>query len=111
MNGDTSCAPLKLNTVSTKITNPNTIHSSYNINITPERFNGKFDIRNINEQWLINLSNAKVSNKALVLLQLGQQFNLPNNVVSKDGITREFIKHVEYNLFRADDEIRKNVRE
>ena len=92
MNGDISCAPLKLKTVSTKITNSNTIYSSYNINITPDRFNEKFDIRNTNEQWLINLSNAKISEKAIVVLQLGQQFNLPNNVISKDGITREFIK-------------------
>ena len=43
-------------------------------------------------------------------MQLGQQFNLPNNVVSKERSIREFIKHVEHNLFRADDEVCKMVR-
>ena len=50
MNCDTSCAPLKLNIVSNKIMNPDKIHSSYKINITPESFNSNFDISNINKQ-------------------------------------------------------------
>ncbi|KYN11102.1 hypothetical protein ALC57_16761 [Trachymyrmex cornetzi] len=41
-------------------------------------------LNNINEQWLINLSDTEVPDKAKVLLQLGHQFNLPNNMVNKD---------------------------
>ena len=58
----------------------------------------------------INLSNVDISNKAKVILQLGQQFNLFNKLTNKERITREFIKHVEYNLFKADEEICKSVR-
>ena len=43
-------------------------------------------------------------------MQLGQQFNLPNNIVGKERNICEFIKHVEYSLFRADDELCKIVR-
>ena len=67
-------------------------------------------ITSTNEQWLINLSDTKIPEKGKIILQLGQQFNLPNNVISKEKSVLEFIKHVEYNLFRADDEICKSVR-
>ena len=49
-------------------------------------------------------------NKAKIVLQLGQHFNLSNNLTNKERITREFIKYVEYNLFKADEEICKSVR-
>ena len=104
MNGDTFIATLKLKKISTKNTTTNEIQSSYKINIDPDRFNTNFEITSTNEQWLINLSNTEISEKAKVVLQLGQHFNLPNNVVGKEKSIREFIRHVEYNLFRADDE-------
>ncbi|KAG5347140.1 COX1 oxidase, partial [Acromyrmex charruanus] len=109
MNCDTFSAPLKLKKISTKNTTTNEIQSSYKININPDRFNTNFEITSTNEQWLINLSNTEISEKAKIVLQLGQQFNLPNNVVSKERSIREF-KHVEHNLFRADDEVCKMVR-
>ena len=56
----------------------------HNINICSDKFETNFAINNINEQWLINLSNTEISDKAKVVLQLGQQFNLPNNVVGKE---------------------------
>ena len=49
----------------------------------------------INEQWLINLNDTEIPEKAKVILQLGQQFNLPNNVISKEKSMLEFIKYVE----------------
>ncbi|KAG5312845.1 COX1 oxidase, partial [Acromyrmex insinuator] len=94
-----------------KVTNSNKIYLGYNINITPDIFNESFDIRNINEHWLINLSNINISDKAIMVLQLallGQHFNLPNNLVNKEVITCEFIKHVEGNLFKSDTS--KNIR-
>ena len=105
-----SVPPSKFNIVLTKVTNLNKIYSGYNINITPDIFNESFDIRNINEHWLINLSNINISDKAIMVLQLGQQFNLPNNLVNKEVITCKFIKHVEGNLFKADDDTSKNIR-
>ena len=108
MNGDTFSAPLKLKKISTKNMKSNELQSFYKIHIDPERFDTNFEIMSTNEQWLINLSN--ISKKAKVVLQLGQQFNLPNNVVIKERSIREFIKHVEHSLFRADDEVCKMVR-
>ena len=108
MNGDTFSAPLKLKKISTKNMKSNELQSSYKIHIDPDRFDTNFEIMSTNEQWLINLSN--ISKKAKVVLQLGQQFNLPNNVVIKERSIREFIKHVEHSLFRADDEVCKMVR-
>ena len=83
---------------------------TYNINICPDKFKTNFAIININEQWLINLSDTKIPEKAEVVLQLGQQFNLPNNVISKEKSMLEFIKHIECNLFKTDDEICKTIK-
>ena len=77
-------------------------------NICPDNFKTNFTITSTNEQWLINLSD--IPEKAKVVLQLGQQFNLPNNVINKERSVLEFIKHVKHNLFRTDDEFCKNVR-
>ena len=62
----------------------------------------------INEQWLINLSDTEIPEKAKVILQLGQQFNLLIMSSAKKRML-EFIKH-ECNLFKTDDEIYKTVR-
>ena len=110
MDGGTSFAPLKIENVLTKVTNSEKIHSTHNINIAPDGFNEIFNICNTNEKWLKNLSNIMIPEKAKIVLQLGQHFNLPNNMVNKNNITQEFIKHVEYSLFKADDETRNYVR-
>ena len=88
----------------------NKTDSVYNIKIDPGSFNIKFDISNTNEKWLINLSEVDIPSKAKILLQLGQHFNLSNNLTNKERITCEFIKHVEHNLFKADEDICKSVR-
>ena len=100
----------RIENVLTKVTNSEKIHSTHNINIAPDGFNEIFNICNTNEKWLKNLSNIMIPEKAKIVLQLGQHFNLPNNMVNKNNITQEFIKHVEYSLFKADDETRNYVR-
>ncbi|EGI60174.1 hypothetical protein G5I_11648 [Acromyrmex echinatior] len=48
--------------------------------------------------------------KSQIILQLDQQFNLANNV-SKEKSMLEFIKHIQCNLFKTDDEICKTIEE
>ena len=77
-------------------------------NICPDNFKTNFTITSTNEQWLINLSDTEIPEKAKVILQLGQQFNLLIMSSAKKRML-EFIKH-ECNLFKTDDEICKTVR-
>ena len=59
---------------------------------------------------MANKSHTENPEKDKVVLQLDQQFNLPNNVISKKKSMLEFIKLVECNLFKTDDGICKTVR-
>ena len=83
---DASNAPLITKNVFDKMIS-NKTDSVYNIKIDPGSFNTKFDISNTNEKQLINLSKVDIPNKAKIVLQLGQHFNLSNNLTNKERIT------------------------
>ena len=44
-----------------------------------------------------------IPHKAKFLLQLGQYFNVLNNVINKEKITVEFVKHIENNVIKLND--------
>ena len=39
-----------------------------------------------------------------------KNFNLPNNIINKDKVIIEFIKHIEYNINKLDDNTRNSIR-
>ncbi|KYN31909.1 hypothetical protein ALC56_13792, partial [Trachymyrmex septentrionalis] len=57
-----------------------------------------------------NLSNIDIPENAKSILQLGQRFNLPNNVTNKEKITIEFIKRIENNLIKLDERTKNSIR-
>ena len=59
---------------------------------------------------MINLSNIDIPENAKSILQLGQRFNLPNNVTNKEKITIEFIKRIENNLIKLDERTKNSIR-
>ncbi|KYN20065.1 hypothetical protein ALC57_07591 [Trachymyrmex cornetzi] len=82
----------------------------HNINISPDNFNIDYNFNKLNNKWLINLSNIDIPDISKFILQLGQKFNLPNNVINKENIKIEFVKHIENNLIKLDENTKNYIR-
>jgi len=78
--------------------NSNDIDELIEINLTASDKYITYQITETNDHWLKNLSSTLISKEIKSLLQLGENFYLPNyNIMN---ITIDFIKHIEYNFMR-----------
>jgi len=84
----------------------------HHINVTPDKFSLCFNykIDNVNDDWLINLTDINIPNYAKYILQLGPRFNLPDFVTNNKKMTVEFIKHIENNIVKLDEKTKNLIR-
>ena len=76
---------IKINKISKQELREDSLTAVHRINVCPENIVFNYNLNNINNDWLINLSNTDIPDKAKFLLQLGQcWFNLSNNVTNKE---------------------------
>ena len=84
----------------------------HHINVTPDKFSLCFNykIDNVNDDWLINLTDINIPNYVKYILQLGPRFNLPDFVTNNKNMTVEFIKHIENNIEKLDEKTKNLIR-
>ena len=84
----------------------------HHISVRPDKFSFSFDYKfdNVNRDWLVNLTDIDIPDNVKYILQLGQRFNLPNTVTNKGKMTCEFIKHIESNILKLDEQTKNLIR-
>jgi len=73
--------PSKILKIFTQELNTEKSETAFHISIDPIKFN--FNLNNVKDNWLINLSSLEIPETIKIILQLGQKFNLPNNIMNK----------------------------
>lgn len=100
---------LVLETTNEPLLNPVTDESiKYNITITPDNFGLQSHLDTVNEKWFVNLSGVIIPKEVQFLLQLGDRFNLP--LMNKKTTAFEFIKCIEQNIIKCDEELKYSIR-
>jgi len=67
-------------------------------------------LKEVHDNWFVNLSNKTIPEEVKLLLQLGEKFSLPIVEKDKDRTIVEFIKCIEKNIFKEVDNIGNQIR-
>jgi len=75
----------------------NILHDAHQITVSPIKFELESPLKKVHNDWFINLSNMKISQEVVSLLQFGKKFEMPISEQNKDETILEFIKCIEKN--------------
>jgi len=78
--------------------------------VSPNDFECNSTFDNVNNEWFCNLSNIEIPTDVQLLLQLGHRFNLPVTLADKERTVVEFIKNIEKNISKLNDDICHSIR-
>jgi len=88
----------------------NTTHNSFVTNISPQIFGQEAQLDQLQDNWLVDLSNTQIPIQVKLLLQLGGNFGLPPTSINRNKVAINFIKHIEKNLTKTPNQICESVR-
>ena len=78
------------------------------INVSPNNFVQPCNIDVFHNNWFINRSGTHIPDEVKLLLQFGENFNLPIDNVTQTKYS--FIKQIENNIRRSDEELQCTIR-